>query len=56
MNKLQKNFEQLMSEVGLKLVAGEKEIEAGSEQISKIFKYVRNGREKDKEDVEAVLK
>lgn len=55
MNKFQKNFEQLMKEFEIKLTVGEKTLEAGSEQLSKVFKFIRNGRVDDKKKVKDIL-
>ena len=55
MNKFQTNFETLLKEFPIEMTLDGTKVEPGTEALKKIFKFVRQGRDKDKNAVEELL-
>ena len=55
MNKFQTNFETLLKEFPLEITLDGTKVDAGTEALKKIFKFVRQGREKDREAIKELL-
>ena len=55
MNKFQANFETLLKEFPIEMTLDGTKVEPGTEALKKIFKFVRQGRDKDKNAVEELL-